>query len=80
MASPNLESTRCIGFVRRQHRVDHEPEIKTLAQIKTQYLNTWSNSQLSEKVINEQVLEHIRKKRTLINKILSKKPIGLDIF
>jgi hypothetical protein len=33
-----------------------------------------------EKVTNEQVLEHIGKKRTLLHNILIEKPIGLIIF
>ena len=33
-----------------------------------------------ENVIIEQVLEHIGEKRTLLNNILHRKPIGLVIF
>ena len=34
----------------------------------------------AEKLNNEQVLEHIREKRTLLKKFLHEKPIGLVIF
>ena len=34
----------------------------------------------SEKLMNEQVVAHIGEKRTLLNDILYKKPIGLVIF
>ena len=34
----------------------------------------------SEKVTNEQVLEHVGKERTVLNNILSRKEIGLVIF
>jgi hypothetical protein len=34
----------------------------------------------SEKVTNEQVLDHIREKRTLLNNILIEKPIESVIF